>query len=544
MLTRIHLIATAALLTPWAVVAQHQTATFDPPIVGGELPYTIEIREISLAPAIVPNIHSTAAADWNGQWVFLAGRTNGLHGMTGRNAFDPAFENREVWVIDPKSKQSWHKSLETSAASGLTQDQIDALSAVNTQFYQDSTHWFIVGGYGYKRSVADHKTYNTLTKIDLPGLVDWVKAPAGTETTLAADHIDQIQDSYFQVTGGGLERIGSEFQLVFGQNYDGRYRTNFNGTYTKQIRRFTVDLSNGLSVPAVSKIATTQRDDFRRRDLNITTLLNRTAIGTYQENVAALSGVFTPDDGAWTVPVVVEPGGQVTSSGALGLEQGFQIYHCAKTGLYHRATGEMHVLLFGGITILEYDDSSDSWTSDSQAPFTNQCGTVIRRPDGTFDQYFLPARFPLILSDGKELRFGANAEFFINRDVPSLHPRVIDLTSIQEPTIIGHIFGGLVADAGNSGNTGSSGHIFEVSLTPNLPTVEIRIARISNEVSIEWESELNTSYIVERSIDLKEWVEVSLSIDGTGTTLQWQESRADPAYFYRVLAGKVSKPAQ
>ena len=92
--------------------------------------------------------------------------------------------------------------------------------------------WIVIGGYGFKRSVNDHRTYDTLTVINLPGLVGWVKTPAGLEATQAADHVEQIQDSYFQVTGGGLERIGDDYQLVFGQNYEGRYRPMFDGIYT------------------------------------------------------------------------------------------------------------------------------------------------------------------------------------------------------------------------------------------------------------------------------------------------------------------------
>ena len=273
------MLAAVAFFPPWVAVAQHQTPAFDLPAVGGVLPYGITLREVSLAPAVVPNIHSVAAADWSGQWVILAGRTNGLHGLTGNNAFDPSFENREVWVIDPVAKQSWHKSLETSAASGLSQDQVDSLSAVNTQFYQDGDKWLITGGYGFLRSVGDYRTYDTLTAIDLPGLVQWVKSASGTESTQAVDHVQQIHDSHFQVTGGGMERIGSEYQLVFGQNYNGRYRPNFNGVYTRQVRRFAVDWSNGLAVPAASKTVTAPVDDFRRRDLNIVTILERSAPG-------------------------------------------------------------------------------------------------------------------------------------------------------------------------------------------------------------------------------------------------------------------------
>lgn len=519
-------------------------------MVGGRLPYSLEIREASLEPAEIPNIHSVAAAIWEGQWVVLAGRTNGLHGLTGQNAFDPAYENREVWVIDPRGKQSWHKSLEDSSASGLGQDAVDALSAVNTEFYQDGATLLVVGGYGFQRSAANHVTYDRLSAIDLPGIVGWVKAPAGAEATRAADHIRQITDSYFQVTGGGLERIGDEFQLVFGQNYPGRYRPNFNGTYTRCVRRFKLEGSgDSLSVPAGSKLQSAQDDAFRRRDLNIAKLLEYGgAPGDPGEAVVALSGVFTPDGGAWTAPVIVRAGGDVQMAepdAAETLQQGFQVYHCAKAGLFHRATGEMHFILFGGITILEYDGLTSTWTRDDMAPFTNQCGVVVRHADGRFEQFLLPARFPVILSDGKELRFGANAEFFPNPDIPKVADAVIDLAAIRQPVVLGHIFGGLSADAGNGGNTGSSGRTFEVLLSPQLPppaALGIAPQPLPPPAILGLPGEPGLSYLLEASADLSAWAPAALPRMGDGAPIEWTISEGADAYFYRVLYGLQSRP--
>ena len=95
---------------PALVGAIHQTETLDWPIRDGRLPYTLEFSEVSLAPADIQNLHSVAAGALDGLWVLLAGRTNGLHGLTGLNAFDPQFENREVWVIDPAGRRSWRRS--------------------------------------------------------------------------------------------------------------------------------------------------------------------------------------------------------------------------------------------------------------------------------------------------------------------------------------------------------------------------------------------------------------------------------------------------
>ncbi|MBK1828693.1 hypothetical protein [Haloferula rosea] len=525
-------------------LGQHQTTALDEPHVGGTIPYTVDIQEISLAPAAQPSLHSVAAAEWNGEWVLLAGRTNGLHGMTGMNAFDPLYENREVWVINPATHQSWHKSLETSAASGLSQDQVDSLSCVNSQFHQDGETLVIVGGYGYKRSVADHRTYDTLSAIDLPGLVGWVKQAAGTETSLASDHIKQTADAYFQVTGGSLEKIGDEYQLVFGQNYNGRYRPNFNGVYTRQVRRFTMtlDASGQPVIPAGSKVPTGPADAYRRRDLNVVPIVERVGPGLFEEKVVALSGVFTPDNGVWTVPVLIEAGGVVSMDDPLApasLQQAFQIYHCAKASLFDRVTGESHILLFGGITVLERDLATGTFIRDDQAPFTNQCSLVVRRADGSFTQHWLPTRFPLITSNDLEIRFGANAEFFPAENLKQIARKVLDLSELDEPTVIGHIHGGLVADAGNGGNTGSSGRVFQVTLVPTAASAPpLRISEDATELS--WDVGVGGDvFLLEDSGTLESWDELATGLTSSPFTLGSPLARR---HFFRLRSSTPVSP--
>lgn len=525
------------------VAAQHQTSELTLPHVGGTLPYTLEIQEVSLAPAALPNLHSAAAGTWNGEWVLLAGRTNGLHGMTGMNAFDPVYENREVWVINPTTKQSWHKSLDAPGASGLSEDQVDSLSAVNTEFYQDEETLVIVGGYGYQRSVADHRTYDTLSAINLPGLVAWVKEASGAETSLASDHIKQIADSFFQVTGGALEKLGDEFQLVFGQNYNGRYRPNFNGVYTRQVRRFemTVDASGNPVVPTASKLATPVDDAFRRRDLNVAPIVMRTGLNEFEEGALVLSGVFTPSNGVWTLPVLIEPGGNLAMqdpNAAASLKQAFQVYHCAKTTLYQRVNDECHMVLFGGLTVLERDLSTGTFVQDDRVPFTNQCSVVVRSGDGSLQQYWLPTRFPLIEDNGKELRFGTNAEFFPAPELKTLAPRVLDLTSMQQSLVIGHLFGGIVADAGNGGNTGASGRVFEVVLTPVTEERDLAIALGPDRLS--WDAlSPGTSVLVEESLDLLNWQERAHGLISSSHDFDAQDSARR---FFRIQSATESSP--
>ena len=382
-----------------------------------------------------------------------------------------------------------------------------------------------------------------MTALDLPGLVAWVKEESGEETTLAADHIEQIRGSFFQVTGGGLERIGEEYQLIFGQDYEGRYRPMFDGVYTKQVRRFQVDFIDGLSAPVASRIGTVPQDVFRRRDLNVLTILERSGVGSFRERAVALSGVFTPDVGVWTAPVIIGPGGTVTMEdpeAENAFKQGFQVYHCSKASMFNRVTDEAHMILFGGLTALERDLEAGTYTQDDQVPFTNQCSVVVRDPAGRFQQYWIPTRFPEIQLDGKELRFGTNAEFFISDEAPKLHPKVIDLAGINKRTVIGHIFGGLIADAGNNGNTGSTGRVFEVTLIPGPDEgpAALEIA-INPQWEIAWDPIPNREDLIETSEDLENWSEVGRPLMGSH---RLPIEPVDKQRFYRRRSSEISRP--
>ena len=530
----------------YSIQAAHQTETFDDPVAPVSLPFQLTMNQVSFTTQI-PTLHSYASGQWEGQWVLLAGKTNGLHGMTGGGTpFDPAYENREVWVIDPVAGQSWKKSLATSPASGLTNDVVDSLSSVNTQYLQVDATLYVLGGYGYKRSLANYTTYGTLTAIDLPGLISWVKAPEGTETSTAASHVRQVSDTFFKVTGGGLEKIGEEFQLIFGQDYEGSYRPNFNGIYTRQVRRFrVVNDAGGLSVVPNSKLATTPLDDYRRRDLNVLPILERdlSLPGLFLEKALVLGGVFTPTNGVWTRPVVVSENGVVTQAEPTNLKQSVQQYHCAKMLAYHRATDEMHTILLGGISLKFWDPMTQTYVQDDNAPFVNDVTDVVRFANGSMRQYRLPYLFPDIKApwDGtKSLYFGTNAEFFSASDVSKLTPKILDLASIMKPQKIGWVHGGIMADARNGGRTAASGYIFEVWLTPLAPLMpQMYINPTITGYQVNWIGSASRGDVLESSADLLNWFEVMLPVRGAQTF--YYDGLLDvPRRFHRTVGGTIT----
>jgi hypothetical protein len=448
-----------------AAKAAHQTDSTSPIVIGGQLPYHLELRTVDFAPVQLPTLHSYAKAQWDGKWVLLGGRTNGLHGFTGGGLdnFPPAYQNREVWVIDPVAKTQWHRSL-TDGSAELSQSQIDSLSTTNMQSYQDDGRLYLSGGYGFD-TAQRFITYDTLTAIDLPGLVAWAQDGPGS----LVGAVRQLNDPLFQVSGGNMDAIGDRTHLVFGHNFQGGYSSGRNGVYTNQVRSFTIEddgTTLSISHPAVSP----PDPNYRRRDLNVAPMLARGAGGEIVESWTAFGGVFTETDGAWTVPVEISAAGVPAMADPTVPEtfrQGMNSYTCARIGLYSAANDAMHNVLLGGISLQQVIRATGEVVSDDQLPFINQATAIVRDAGGAYRQYLLDAEFPDIRDGGgNRLRFGANAEFFPAAGVPLYDNGTLRLDELSEPITIGYIFGGLMSDAGNAGHTAASSFVFEVVLHP------------------------------------------------------------------------------
>ncbi len=71
--------------------------------------FQLEIEPFNMPE--MPGIHSGAIASYNGRWILIGGRMNGLHGFQSPFAFPNSGKNENAWVIDPVSKQIWTASL-------------------------------------------------------------------------------------------------------------------------------------------------------------------------------------------------------------------------------------------------------------------------------------------------------------------------------------------------------------------------------------------------------------------------------------------------
>jgi hypothetical protein len=449
-------------------VAQNPSGVYSPVQLDSALPYRVELRPYSMGKADVATLQSYAAGEFDNKWLFIAGRTNGLHGFDAQNPdenFPPQSQNREVWVMDFATRQTWHRSLD-DAASGLTEAQILSLSTTNNQFYRDGDELYVAGGYGVLED-GSFDTFDTLSAIDLPGLGEWVMGGDGT----AAEHIRQIHDPDLRVTGGAMYEINGRTHLVFGQDFVGSYSPPVNGTYTKQIRSFDI-VDDGTSLSLENRSMTTPVDEYRRRDLNAVPTVRPDGSGGLQNGLVVLSGVFTPSNGPWSVPVEIDEDGNPSMADPndpATFQQGMNNYQCARLGLFSEVDGEMHELLFGGISLEYLDPTTQTIETDTRLPFVNDITSIVVDADGNYSQHHLGFFPELFDMQGRQLRFGANAEFLSADGLPTFENGVFKLDELSPVTTLGYIFGGIIASApnvrGNPGElSGASNHVFEVVL--------------------------------------------------------------------------------
>jgi hypothetical protein len=475
------------------VNAANQTADITPIQFNSALPYQITLQEYDFGPEELPTLHSFNAAHYDGKWILFAGRTNGLHGFAGPGPrpenFPASSQNKEVWVIDPVAKQSWHRALD-GPTGGLTTTELRSLTPANTQFLQRGDYLYVTGGYGIQTDLAGglNGTFDTLSAIHLPGIMDWVINNNGT----AKDRIRQISDPAFQVTGGAMYEVDGRAHLVFGQRFNGNYGPGTNGTYTNQVRSFDIiddGTPNGLSFANLMS-TTPDATKYRRRDLNVFPVVRPDGVGGLDQQIVALSGVFTTTDGIWTVPVEVDPNGLTTNiqmddpNLPETFKQGFNGYHSAKLGLYSEAREEMHEVLFGGISLQFFDTATQSVMEDPFMPFINDITSVVIDENGDYSQHWLgqyPEITQIVDTPGgpveKRLRFGANAEFFLADGIPTYDNGVIRLDALTQPTVLGYIYGGIESNSPHTrdsmtgqpipfAQTGASQRIFTVLYTP------------------------------------------------------------------------------
>jgi hypothetical protein len=465
-----YLVLVATLGWSSSAVADNQTPTVSPILSSNAVPFRIQIEEAAFS--LPSGLQSYVLGTHGGKWLLLAGRINGLHGFNNANNNFPAdTQNTTVFVVDPNLQTVTTRSF-TNSGSGLTTNQIDLLSVTAAQSYQSGNTLYMSGGFGIDTSTSNFTTKAALTAIDVPGLMHWVTSPSTNET--AAQHIRQVFDPIFQITGGVMfEARPHHALLVFGQDSESA-NISSDGTYSRQVRRFhIIDNGTRLSFAAQKSMPKAPDPNYRRANLNVVPIIERG-----RQSFVAFSGLFTPTDGIWTVPVEISRNGiskMANPAAADTFKQGMNNWICPTLELYSRKERNSYTVLMGGISFGFF--ASSVFQTDTELPFINQVTAIKCDRHGVFSQCLINAEYPVILSNGSnpgnQLLFGANATLIPADGLPTYNNGVLKYDALgSNPIVVGYIVGGIQSTLPNtnvSTDSAASPYIFTVSLVPTHP---------------------------------------------------------------------------
>lgn len=424
------------------------------------IPYSISLQEITWSDW--PGLQSSAFAEWDGKWFFLAGRVGGMHGMFPPDPFAQAEANHFVWMLDPVSGEYWSKEV-----YGLDLNLADQLRSTNTEFLQRDNYLYIIGGYGLDSSSLTFITFPQLIAVDLEILENALLSDGEIHSAFRI-----ITDEIFRITGGESQWLNDKAYLFGGQDFSGIYTQipseMFTQIYTNSVLKFFLnDDGVSLSISDVEQI--TDSINFHRRDLNLKPIMYPGAV----PGLAEYSGVFQYDGNIpWLTNIYLTEDSYTVDS---SMQHRFSNYTCPVMSVYDAESEIAYTTFFGGISQFYFDTINKVVLEDLNIPFTPDISTVIRNPDGSSAQFLHPESFETLL--------GSNAVFIPSSEVPQYSNHVIQLDAIDGEIFAGYIFGGIEADAGNFGLSIASNKLFKVMLQ-RIISVDIHVPLINNQILI------------------------------------------------------------
>lgn len=459
-------------------------------------------------PAL-PGLHSFAAAQYDGKWVLIGGRTDGLHQRQPNTSFLSVNNNTKIYVVDPVSKNVW-----SALVTSLPVDISDQLQSTNMLFCSDSSKLYIAGGYGYSVAAADHKTYASLLVIDLPGLIQAIITGSAINT-----FIRQLSDNYFALTGGQMAKLGDMFLMVGGQRFDGRYNPNngpsFTQEYSNQVRKFRLS-DDGVAISMNYQQSITDVNQLHRRDYNMAPQV----FPDRKLGYTAFSGVF---QAAVNLPYLNTVDiDTVSYYPNTSFNQLLNHYHSGKFSVYDSAANLMHSFFLGGMAQFYYD-AGGNLEQDNAVPFVSTIGRVSRDAGGTMTETKV-GDLPGLL--------GSGAELILNHELPLYANEVIRLHDVNADTVLaGYLVGGIQSIAPNiffvnNGTQSSAANtIFKIFLVKQSGPVPVNLLsfrgkKVNTGVFLEWKTawELHNAYfILERSANGTDYLPL-VNMPGTGNS--------------------------
>ena len=105
-------------------------------------PYDVQLTPITIAN--LPGLHSYAFAQYNGKWLIIGGRKDGIHARQPFNAFPNSQNNTNIYVVDVATQQFWSVTV-NNLSTGLKEH----LQATNMNFHQDGNTLYVIGSYAF-----------------------------------------------------------------------------------------------------------------------------------------------------------------------------------------------------------------------------------------------------------------------------------------------------------------------------------------------------------------------------------------------------------
>ncbi|MCB0515982.1 MAG: hypothetical protein R2798_12935 [Chitinophagales bacterium] len=374
-------------------------------------------------------LQSFAWGKAEGKWLLIGGRTDGLHRRQPFASFDPAGNNTQLIVFDPATQQIWSNTL-----GDLPTALQEQLSATNIEFFQENNHLFLVGGYGYSPTNGDHTTFPLLTRLSVSNVINAI-----INNQDIAPFFHYVEDDFFAVTGGQLEKLNDTFYLVGGQKFEGRYNPmgpdhgpGFFQEYTNAIRKFTLSFAdNTLAASNLEEIKDTV--NLHRRDYNMLPQIFPNGTMGY----TAFSGVFQYDaDVPFLNSVDIFADDYEVNN---DFAQFYNHYHCAKNAFFSTEAQEMYNLFYGGIA--QYYDSLGVMIQDDEVPFVKTVACVSRDAQGVMKEYKMAVEMPDYI--------GASAEFIPAENLPVFENGVIQYDLLPDTAFLGYIYGGIIPSSKN-----------------------------------------------------------------------------------------------
>lgn len=413
------------------------------------LPFTLQLEDITYEDW--PGLHSFSFGKWDGRWIIVGGRIDGLHAFLPPNPFPVSSANHFIRMLDPQTGEQWNKSIYV-----LPLDIANQLRSANMQFVQKENYLYVMGGYGADSLSGNKITFPSLIAIDLDMLDDILMNDE--DPTPAFRKLD---DSLFMVTGGEAEILNDTVYLFGGHEFTGEYEKNisvsFTQTYTEELRKFVLhDDGESITISNVQKIKDTTL--FHRRDLNFEPVL----FPDMQYGLAAYSGVFQKDADLPFLDDII-----FKEDGSYYLQEDFEHrmnnYTCPVLNCYDSLNGNFYSTFFGGMSQYYYDEEELSIEDDLNIPFVNDITTIVRYGDDSVKQIINTINFDELL--------GSNAIIDIHAEIAQYEHHVLNLNALNGTFDAGYIYGGIKAFIPNFTSSNASNRLFKLKITHSTSSV-------------------------------------------------------------------------